>query len=394
MPYVGLSSTVRDDAASQKTYDWVKAYQLPFAIQNAWKQPYAKTYVAKLIAEAPDKSVVKPGKLAVVTGVTIGGAGYHMAEELALQGGFHVILLGRNEGKLKAAIESIEKEAIKRKVDKPTLYESKFDLNALSSAKAAADLFTELAETKYDGQLCVLLNNAGAVSAKPRLTADGIEANVGWNFIATHYFTDLLLPVLKEAASPTYKPRVVDVASIAHIFAGDLSPDRLSEFPKQSGAPEGRIGENDDGTISFLISDMEGPKDCYGRSKMGTVAITKYIQTLHPEINFVALHPGSIASNFGGDMGAVAKVYYWGFYAFQYVPSQGAVAALRASLDPDFNSEADLQGAYLHCDGNPWTPCHPEAMDPTTKAPYAMEEYGKALMEAADKIIAKVVGQA
>ena len=85
MPFVGGSVTVRPAEECEKTYKFVLTYQLPFAIQNAWTQPYAKTYVSKLLKEAPNAK--QTGKLAVVTGVPIGGSGYNAAEELALQAG-------------------------------------------------------------------------------------------------------------------------------------------------------------------------------------------------------------------------------------------------------------------------------------------------------------------
>jgi hypothetical protein len=58
-----------------------------------------------------------------------------------------------------------------------------------------------------------------------------------------------------------------------------------------------------------------------------------------------------------------------------YVPSQGAICTLRAALDPDFSTEESLHGAYLHCDGNPWTSENPQAIDPDTKEPYTWVTY-------------------
>ena len=391
MPFAGLSTTTRPAEDCEKSYKFVQTYQLPFGIQNAWKQPTAKSYVEQLISEAPSVKNDLGGKLAVVTGVTIGGAGYHAAEELALQVGMHVVLLGRTEAKLQAAIDSIKAEANKRKIDiEPTLFRAKYDLDDLASAETAAEYDTKLVKDKYDGKLHVLLNNAGVVSAQPRLTKDGIEANVGRNFITVHYLTELLLPVLKAAATSGHKPRIVDVASISHIFGADFDPARFVDHPKQGGAPPGHVEESNDGTSISFPKDplMEGAKNMYGRAKMAVVAANLHMQLKHPDLNFVCLHPGSIASNFGADMGVAAKIYYYGFYLFQYTASQGAVAELRPCLDPDFNTAPDLQGAYLHCDGNPWVPYGPiGTINPDTGEPYTMEEFGKATVEAADKLI-------
>lgn len=389
MPFVGLSVKALPEEDCVKKYEWVQTYQLAFGIQNAWKQPKAQAYVSNLIKEAP--CAVMTGKLAVVTGVTIGGAGYHMAQELALQAKMHVVLLGRSKSKVKAAMEAMEQEAAKRALEKPTLFETAFDLDSLATAKTAAQYVTKLAKEKYDGKLHVLLNNAGVVVGKPCLTKDGIEANVGRNFITVHHLTEQLLPVLKAAATPDYKPRVVDISSIVHIFGADFLPKRLLEYPKLGGAPEGSIIEKD-GSIAFATESMVETNFQYGRAKMGVVAITQHSQKMHPELNFVCLHPGSIISNFGSDLGIAAKIYYYGFWLFNFSASQGAVAALRACLDPDFNTEADLQGAYLHCDGNPWIPMAPTSINPDTNKAYTREEFAKATAEVADKLIEKCRG--
>ena len=160
-----------------------------------------------------------------------------------------------------------------------------------------------------------------------------------------HYFTELLIPVLKAAATTKdYKPRVVDVASLGHSIGVDFEPKAMLEKPKQGGAPDGWIVEKDDGSIVYEKGgSLVGTQYC--RAKMGIVASIQHLQTLHPEINFTSQQPGLIASNFGSNLGLGGLIYYYGFYPFQYSPSQGAVTALRATLDPDFNMEADLQGA-------------------------------------------------
>jgi hypothetical protein len=79
------------------------------------------------------------------------------------------------------------------------------------------------------------------------------------------------------------------------------------------------------------------------------------------------------------------------FNFFPYGPSQGVVAMLRACLDPDFNTKVDLQGAYLHCDGNPWYAGEPSTIDPNTKKIYKYVAYGQATAEAADELIKKLL---
>jgi NAD(P)-dependent dehydrogenase (short-subunit alcohol dehydrogenase family) len=61
-------------------------------------------------------------------------------------------------------------------------------------------------------RLDVLVNNAGVISLRPRLTADGLEATFATNHLAPFLLTSLLRGLL-EASAPA---RVVTVSSAAH----------------------------------------------------------------------------------------------------------------------------------------------------------------------------------
>jgi NAD(P)-dependent dehydrogenase (short-subunit alcohol dehydrogenase family) len=387
MPFVGNSITPRDKASCFKTYDFLRKTSLYFTLANAWTCPNADTYVRKLFQEAPEAKEAVKGKLAIVTGVTIGGAGYFMAEELAVTAEMHVILMGRNEGKLTAAMESIVKTAEKRGAPKPTLYETKYDLNSLKSAVSAAEYATKLAADKYDGKIHVLVNNAGGCVPKYDTTEEGIEANVGRNYVAPHFLTEKLIPVLKKAAISTYKPRVVFVASIAHIEGTKLDPERLLNEPSTGGAPEGFIDPTEKKFTSGAMEILDATK-MYCLAKFGAVADAIALAKKHPEINFTSQQPGSILSNFGNELGIAGAIYYYGFYFFQFQPSQGACTALRAALDPDFNREESLQGAYLNCDRNPWYPAEATVKDPDTNEIYDMNKYCEVLLVKTNQMIA------
>lgn len=390
MPYVGASVTVRPKEECHPQYERLKKTNLYFMSQNAFKAPKADAYVKALFEEAPQAKEAVEGKLAIVTGVTIGGAGVHMAEELALGAGMHVILMGRSEQKLKDAIEAIKVAATKRDVTEPTLYETKFDLDSLKSAKAAAEYAVQLAKEKYGGKIYVLVNNAGVLSQTYGLTADGVETNVGRNYVCTHYLTKLLLPNLKAAATSTYKPRVVHVSSLSHTFGPDLDPTILLNNPKVGGAPDDFFVKQEDGSLSFPSPALMTSNIQYGRAKFGLIVDAIYLSTAYPEINFTSQHPGSILSNFANELGVATKIYYYMFYPFQFSPSQGARAVLRAALDPDMNSAADLQGAFLGPDANPWTPAYPTLKDPATGEPYSLEDFSKLCYESVEKLLAQI----
>lgn len=96
MPFVGCINELPSPESCQKTWDSQRVHNLFFLHQNAWRAPYARTYVAKLFKEAPQAKEAVRGKLAIVTGVTKNGTGYFMAEELAVSAEMHVILMGQN----------------------------------------------------------------------------------------------------------------------------------------------------------------------------------------------------------------------------------------------------------------------------------------------------------
>ncbi|CAB9516979.1 Dehydrogenase [Seminavis robusta] len=387
----GNINTLLAVASSNKAYNRIRSTGLYFTTQNAFKAPPAQAYVKQLFDEAPQARNDVEGKLAIVTGVTVGGAGYHMAEELALQAGMDCIIMGRNEKKLKAAVASIKEEAEKRQAGAPTMYEIKYDLDSLESATQAAMEAIKIATEKYDGKLHVLMNNAGAFYPTYGVTKEGVESNTGRNFLAPHVLTEKLLPALRKAATSTYKPRVVHVASLAHCCGQDFDPKRLVEAPAEGGAPSGIFEETEEKKLDYskatgaLASAMQ-----YGRAKMAVLAECIELAKRESTLAVVALHPGSINSNFGAGMGVGAWIYYNVFGPFQFSPSQGARAALRGCLDPDLNTGALPSGSYLHSDGNPWVPEEPTTLNPATGKVYTMDDYAKATFDAAEDLVAKI----
>jgi NAD(P)-dependent dehydrogenase (short-subunit alcohol dehydrogenase family) len=406
MPFVGNVTTIRDRNACYKDYDKVKESGMYFVSQNSFTAPSAHAYVQRLLREAPQAKEAVKGKLAVVTGVTMGGTGYHIALELAVQAGMHVFLLGKSESNLRKCVKTIHEEASRRGLDRPVLYQTKFHLASLASATRAADVCRNLVQSKsYGGKLHVLVNHAGIGSEAARLTDDGIEYNTGCNFVCTHYLTKSLIDLLQAAATNDYKPRVVMAASMGHAFGAKFDPIRLAQFPKEGGAPAGYIVVVDETTIKEHEPPPSEPNTTesrlaavakvgtqVGRSKMAVVADVLHFSKLYPEINFTSHHAGSIKSSQRLGMGFGPNlIYNYVAYPFRFSPSQGARAALRAALDPDMNTAEDLQGAYLHADGNPWAPMVPTTRDPLTQQPYEMDVYAEVCYEAADALLAELV---
>jgi len=140
------------------------------------------------------------GRTALVTGVSIGGLGYHTALELS-RAGARVVLAGRNPDKVAETERTILDE-----VPSASLARLEVDLASLASVRRAA---AEVGEP-----LDVLVNNAGVMAPPYSRTEDGFETQFATNHLGPFLLTGLLLPRLRPGS------RVVAVASQMHRFAG------------------------------------------------------------------------------------------------------------------------------------------------------------------------------
>jgi NAD(P)-dependent dehydrogenase (short-subunit alcohol dehydrogenase family) len=128
------------------------------------------------------------GKRVIVTGAT-NGVGLGTAHALA-KAGAHVILAVRNIelGKQRAAEIGGSTEVVK------------LDLADLSSVREFPTLI--------DGDVDILINNAGAITNRRADTVDGFEMTLGTNLLGPFALTNLLLPRVRS--------QIINVGSDAH----------------------------------------------------------------------------------------------------------------------------------------------------------------------------------
>lgn len=151
------------------------------------------------------------GRSAVVTGT--GGLGYETALALARAGG-EVIVAGRNPEKGAAAVAAIRKAAPGAAV--------RFEPLDLASLASVADFSARLRSQR--GSLDLLINNAGVMTPPTRQeTADGLELQLGTNYLGHFALTAHLLPLLRQGR----QSRVVTLSSVA-ARAGALAFDDLN----------------------------------------------------------------------------------------------------------------------------------------------------------------------
>jgi NAD(P)-dependent dehydrogenase (short-subunit alcohol dehydrogenase family) len=139
------------------------------------------------------------GRTFVITGAN-SGIGLQAAKALGAKGA-RVVLAVRNTAKGEEAARTIAGETDVRPLD----------LADLASVRAFAEAF--------DGDIDVLINNAGVMNVPLAHTADGFEMQIGTNHLGHFALTNLLLPRIKD--------RVVTVASGAHRY-GKIRLDDLN----------------------------------------------------------------------------------------------------------------------------------------------------------------------
>jgi NAD(P)-dependent dehydrogenase (short-subunit alcohol dehydrogenase family) len=204
------------------------------------------------------------GKLCLVTGAT-SGIGILTARALASQGA-RIILVGRNPTKCQNAVQQIQADSGNRDVES--------FIADLSSQQQIRDLAHRFHERHR--RLDVLVNNAGGIWMQRELTVDGLEMTFAVNHLAYFLLTQLLLDDLK-AGKPA---RIVNVASDAHRGA-TLDFEDLMAARRYSAWRQ------------YCCSKL--------MNMLFTYELARQLEGSGVTAN--ALHPGWVATGFGGNNG-------------------------------------------------------------------------------------------
>lgn len=186
------------------------------------------------------------------------------------------------------------------------------DLSLITEVKRLAAVVAA-AEPKID----VLMNNAGAIFADRRVTADGLERTFALNHMSYFVFT----AGLRERLVATPGARIVNTASDAHrrghIDFGDLQSEKRYR-----------------------------PFYVYGTTKLCNIVFTRELarKLEGTGVTANALHPGFVATRFGDQAGGI---YAWGVRVaklFAITPEQGAETMVYLASSPDV---ARTSGAFF-----------------------------------------------
>jgi len=263
------------------------------------------------------------GKNVLITGVTLGGLGAEAARAIAKYASL-VVLAGRNNEKTQATIA-----ALKAEFPAANLRSLTIDLLSWDSVRGAAKEVNA-----YSEPIHIVINNA-IVLPTSYTKINGIESIFFGNHLSTFLFTNLILPRVRAAASPIFRPRIIVVSSLAHA----MFPLKLEDYNFKDGAEY-------------------QPLAAYGNSKAHNILFAKELaRRLAPEgIEVYTLHPGSIVTNATrANLPIFVSMGSLNEDATPTDPSQwksveaGAATHVAAAFDP---SPKDISGAY-------WVDCQP-----------------------------------
>ena len=233
-------------------------------------------------------------KICIITGAN-SGIGKATALGLAKMSAT-VVMLCRNKESGEVAQKLIISETGNKKVD--------LLLCDLSSQDQIRNFVSEFKQ-KYQN-LHVLINNAGVMASKRKLSVDGFEMNFAVNHLAPFLLTNLLLDVLKKSAPS----RIINVSSGAHKMA----------------------------KIDFDDLQCENKKHrlmrVYGVSKLALMLfsyeLSRKLDGTGVTINTV--HPGVANTNLGRDMSKIGRGFGKLFFKS---PEKGAETSLYLASSPE-----------------------------------------------------------
>jgi NAD(P)-dependent dehydrogenase (short-subunit alcohol dehydrogenase family) len=204
----------------------------------------------------PEELPSLDGKTAIVTGAN-SGIGLIAARELA-GAGARVVMAVRNTEKGEQAAASLPGQVEVRRLD----------LAELASIDEFAGAF--------EGEVDLLINNAGVMAVPESRTADGFEMQIGTNHLGHFALANLLLPQVRD--------RVVIVASGAH-----------------------RMGKIDLEDLNWESRRYERWR-AYGQSKLANLLFMLELQRRLAEadsdVRAVAAHPGYSSTNLQSHTGS------------------------------------------------------------------------------------------
>ena len=249
-------------------------------------------------------------KLAVITGAD-GGMGMEITRAVATAG-YKVIMACRDP-----EIAEEKRQLIMRETGNIALEIVPVNLASLSSTASFANELLQRGEA-----ITLLMNNAGTMETKRRITEDGLERTVSVNYVAPYLLTRKLLPLMGEGS------RIVNMVSCTYAI-GKL------DFP------------------DFFLRGKKGAFwriPIYSNTKLAltlfTIALSKKVKEKGIIVN--AADPGIVSTK-------IITMHMWFdpltdifFRPFIRTPRQGAATAISLLLDEDAGKRTGTLNVSCH----------------------------------------------
>jgi len=241
--------------------------------------------------------------------VTGGTSGIGLATACLLaQAGAHLTVTARNRERGEAILAQL------RKISPGGQHHIlEMDFASLESVRNATREYL-MASRSVD----VLVNNAGVINRRRKLTIDGFEETFAVNHLAPFLFTGLMLSAINEPGS-----RIINVASGAHDFVRGINFDDLNSEKRY------RI---------FKV---------YGQSKLANILFTiELARRLESKgITCNSVHPGAVATSLGSqNEGMMARLLPLLLKPFFKTPQEGAATTVYLCQAPEL---ASVTGKYF-----------------------------------------------
>lgn len=201
-------------------------------------------------------------------------------------------------------------EATKREIISHTENENVYAFQCELGSFVSIMKCCEDVKRRFD-RLHVLINNAGILENKRRISRDGVEMTFAVNHLAPFLMTNLLLDRLQSSAEPRAAARIITVSSMAH--AG----------------------------VTMGFDDLEGKQKfsggfAYCQSKLANILFTKKLARLLADsganVTANCLHPGAVNTHlfdkFPPVLAAVLRL-------FLITPERGAQTSVYLATSPD-----------------------------------------------------------
>ncbi|RNF14180.1 putative short-chain dehydrogenase [Trypanosoma conorhini] len=297
-------------------------------------------------------------RVALVTGAS-SGVGYGVAQELSLHG-WTVIMAGRDLMRLLKAKRSLAAQNPPGRL----VVLGEVDLADLDSVRSFA---ASVLEQREKFPVSLLVNAAGVLRRHLHRCEDtGMEEMIATNVVGPMLLTNLLLPLLEEAADRSgASSRIVNVASSCHTFLGASRRCGPAEMlaalhPQPPGEGAAAAAKAvppalEDFTLGNFVR-------YYGLSKLCVIWWTSVLARRvslrffrhgdgnHLKVFVACCHPGIITTRLYRDLFSqrvLDRIIYYPSLLIGKTWREGAQAALRAGIE----TENMVHGGYYMCTG-------------------------------------------